>query len=152
MTCFLGLGSNLGNRQINLLKAIAGIAEKIGVFSAISSVYETKPWGFHSENAFLNQVIRVETTLTPEEVLKESQRIETVLGREKKTTTTFEDRIIDIDILFYEDFIVETDTLTLPHPHLHKRIFTLQGLHEIEPHLMHPVLDKSISDLYYGYK
>jgi 2-amino-4-hydroxy-6-hydroxymethyldihydropteridine pyrophosphokinase len=148
MTCFLGLGSNLGNRQEYLLKAIAGITESIGIISAVSSVCETKSWGFHSENAFLNQVVRVETTLTPEEVLKESQKIEKVLGRENKTTTNFEDRTIDIDILFYEDFIIETDMLRLPHPHLHKRIFALQGLYEIAPHFIHPVLNKSISELY----
>jgi 2-amino-4-hydroxy-6-hydroxymethyldihydropteridine pyrophosphokinase len=148
MICYLGLGSNLGNKQENLLKAIANIAEKIGVFSAISSMYETEPWGFHSDNAFLNQVVCIDTSLSPEEILKESRNIEKTMGREKKTTTHFEDRIIDIDILLYENFTVETKELKLPHPYLHERLFVLRGLNEIAPDVIHPTLNKSISELY----
>jgi 2-amino-4-hydroxy-6-hydroxymethyldihydropteridine pyrophosphokinase len=148
MICYLGLGSNLGNKEENLLKAIVNIAEKIGVFSAISSMYETDPWGFHSDNLFLNQVVCIDTSLSPEEILKESQNIEKTMGRKKKTATHFEDRIIDIDILLYENFTVEAKKLTLPHPHLHERLFVLRGLNEIAPDVIHPTLNKSFSELY----
>ena len=152
MICFLGLGSNLGDKQVNLQKAIVFIAEKIGIISAISSAYKTKPWEFHSDNSFLNQVVCVKTILTPFEILNESQKIEKAIGREKKTENIFEDRIIDIDILLYENLIMETNELKLPHPHLHNRLFVLQGLYEIAPHFIHPVINKSISELYHNEK
>lgn len=148
MICYLGLGTNLGDKQQNLQKAIAWIAEKIGVFSAVSSVYENQAWGFTSENTFFNQVVCVETNLSPKEILDETQTIEKIIGRKKKTGINFEDRIIDIDILFYEDLVLERNELQIPHPHLHKRKFVLQGLYEIAPNLIHPVLNKSIAELY----
>ena len=148
MICHIGLGSNLGDRGANLQKAITEIAEKAGVFSAISSVYETEPWGFQSNNRFLNQVVCIDTHLSPSALLQECQDIEKTLGRNNKTQDHFEDRTIDIDLLLYEDLIIESRELTLPHPHLHTRMFVLQGLYEIAPDLIHPKLKQSISYLY----
>ena len=148
MICFLGLGSNLGDKQSNLQKAIADIAERIGILSAMSSMYETKPWGFSSHHTFLNQVVCVDTILTPEEILKESKAIEKGIGRLKKTGNRYEDRLIDIDILFYGNLILNTEELTLPHPLLHERAFVLKGLNELAPELVHPVLKQSVSTLY----
>ena len=145
MICFLGLGTNLGDKQINLLKAIASIAEKIGIFSAISSVYETEPWGYASCNQFLNQVVCVDTLLSPQEILEESQKIELQIGRSEKTEKCYQDRLIDIDLLFYGNLIIETNELTLPHPLLHQRDFVLKGLNEIAPDFIHPKLKCKIS-------
>ena len=143
MIGYLGLGSNLGNRQENLQKAIACLDP-----GAVSSVYETKPWGYSSENAFLNQVIRIDTALSPSELLQQIRQIEKSLGREEKTKDGYEDRLIDIDILLYDDLILETEELTIPHPHLHERLFVLEGLNEIAPDLIHPRLNQSIAELY----
>lgn len=148
MTVYLSLGTNLGNKNINLLKAIALIAERIGIFSAISSVYETEPWGFESDNSFLNMVVSVETTLDPLEILKETQNIEKKIGRTEKSNGSYHDRLIDIDIILYDDLVFQSDKLQLPHPLFHKRQFVLKPLNEIAPELIHPVFNKTISSLY----
>ena len=128
---FLALGTNLGDKNVNLLTAIAFIAERIGVLSAISSVYESEPWGFDSENSFLNMVIKVETTLLPEELLHATQAIEKTMGRTQKTETTYQDRVIDIDIIFYDDLVYESKELRIPHPLSRKRPFVWNPLIEI---------------------
>ena len=133
MKCFLSLGTNLGNKQENLQIAIQYIAEKIGKIIAQSSVMETDPWGFVSENTFLNMVIKVETSLSPLEILKETQKIEKLMGRTQKTQQAYQDRIIDIDIILYDDIILDTPELKLPHPLLHERDFVLKPLCEIAP-------------------
>ena len=131
MICFLSLGTNLGNKQENLQIAIQHIAKKVGKVIAQSSVIETEPWGFVSENTFLNMVIKVETSLSPLEVLKKTQKIERLMGRTEKTHNAYQDRIIDIDIILYEDIILDTPELKLPHPLFHQRDFVLKPLCEI---------------------
>jgi 2-amino-4-hydroxy-6-hydroxymethyldihydropteridine diphosphokinase len=144
---YLALGSNLGNRNLNLLKAIALIAKRIGVFSAISSVYETDPWGFDSENSFLNSVVCVETSLSSLEILRETQNIEKEIGRTEKTQHSYQDRLIDIDLILYDDLVFKSETLALPHPLFHLRQFVLEPLNEIAPDLVHPVLHKTVKEL-----
>ena len=135
-TCFLALGTNLGNKENNLQNAIQHIAKKLGKVIAQSSVIESEPWGFVSENSFLNMVIKVETALSPLEVLKKTQQIERLMGRTKKTHTSYQDRIIDIDIILYDDVILDTPELKLPHPLFRKRDFVLIPLREIAPNVM----------------
>jgi len=144
---YLALGANLGNKSANLLRAIGFIAEKIGVFSAISSVYETKPWGFESENSFLNMVVCVETQLPPDEILSITQSIEKTVGRLQKTNHCYCDRSIDIDLIAYNDLILQTENLQLPHPLFHLRRFVLEPFNEIAPDFVHPVLHKKVKKL-----
>ena len=146
--CYLALGTNLGNRPVNLLRAIGFIAKKAGIFSAISSVYETKPDGFKSENDFLNMVVCVETTLSPYEILTLTQDIEKMIGRTQKTNHSYQDRVIDIDLIAYEDLILRTENLQLPHPLFHKRLFVLEPFSEIAPDYVHPVLHKTVKELF----
>ncbi|MDR0863414.1 MAG: 2-amino-4-hydroxy-6-hydroxymethyldihydropteridine diphosphokinase [Candidatus Symbiothrix sp.] len=131
MTAYLALGTNLGDKNLNLLIAIALIAEKIGIFSAISSIYHTEPWGFESPHSFLNMVVKVDTPLLPLELLRATQEIEKEMGRTQKTTSAYQDRIIDIDIILYDDLTFESEELTLPHPLYKQRPFVLEPLKEI---------------------
>jgi len=144
---FLALGSNLGNKPINLLRAIGHISEKIGMFSAVSSVYETQPQGFESENDFLNMVVCVETSLSPLEVLNNTQSIEKTMGRTQKSNPFYHDRIIDIDVIAYDDLIFRSENLQLPHPLFHQRRFVLEPFNEIAPDFVHPVLHKKVKEL-----
>jgi 2-amino-4-hydroxy-6-hydroxymethyldihydropteridine diphosphokinase len=130
-TTYLALGTNLGDKNLNLLMSLAHITEKIGSLSAISSVHETQAWGFESENTFLNMVVRVETPLSPFDVLKTTQEIEKQMGRTAKSVAGYEDRIIDIDIIFYDDLVYQSETLTLPHPLYREREFVMKPLNEI---------------------
>jgi 2-amino-4-hydroxy-6-hydroxymethyldihydropteridine diphosphokinase len=143
---FLGIGTNLGDRTINLKKAIAGIAEFIGKVLKTSSVYETEPWGFYTKDKFLNMVVKVETTLSPNVLLESTQMIESLLGR-VRDKKQYISRLIDIDILFYEDLQLDDEYLIIPHPLLHERKFVLIPLYEIAPEIIHPVLNKSVSEL-----
>jgi 2-amino-4-hydroxy-6-hydroxymethyldihydropteridine diphosphokinase len=143
---FLGIGTNLGNRGNNLKEAVARIAENIGPIMKSSSVYETEPWGFQASDEFLNMVVMVETKLTPSGLLGRILMIETLLGRvrdEKQYTS----RVIDIDILFYEDQIIDEKSLKIPHPLMHERRFVLVPLCEIDPEMVHPVLKKTVASL-----
>lgn len=128
---YLGLGSNLGERKELIQKAITLVNERIGTVTRQSSLIETEPWGFESSHKFLNGVILCETVLTPREVLKETQKIERELGRKKKTTLTYKDRPIDIDILLYDDLKVDEPDLKIPHPLMHQRDFVMIPLKEI---------------------
>jgi 2-amino-4-hydroxy-6-hydroxymethyldihydropteridine diphosphokinase len=132
---YLGLGSNLGERKELIEKAIALIGERIGTVTRQSSLIETEPWGFESSHKFLNGVILCETALTPREVLKGTQQIERELGRKKKTTLTYKDRPIDIDILLYDDLKVDEPDLKIPHPLMHQRDFVMIPLKEINTNL-----------------
>jgi len=132
---FLGLGTNLGNREENLTKAVRLISEKVGAVLSVSSFYKSEPQGFVSENIFLNAVLMLHTKLSPLEVLDETKKIEKQLGRKSKTRKEYTDRIIDIDILFYDDLIINTQKLTIPHPHIAEREFVLVPLAEIAPEL-----------------
>ena len=129
---FLGLGSNLGDRQAHLTQAISLIAERVGAVIRQSSLIETEPWGFESENKFLNGVILCETTLTPRQLLRATQKIERELGRKKHVPRLYQDRPIDIDILLYDDLVVDEPDLKIPHPLMQKRDFVMIPLKEIQ--------------------
>jgi 2-amino-4-hydroxy-6-hydroxymethyldihydropteridine diphosphokinase len=141
---YLALGSNLGNRLANLKEAIASLPPQMEV-KARSNVYETQPWGYEDQEKFLNQVLRVETYLKPEPLLKHLKRLEVALGR--KPTFQNGPRLIDIDILFYDDLVLYSPALMIPHPHLHERGFVLVPLMDIASDLVHPVRKKSIREL-----
>jgi len=143
---FLGLGTNMGDRAENLSKAVQCIEIDIGSVLKTSSIFETEPWGFHSEEQFLNMVVKVETELTPSELMEKILSIEALLGRKRKEKQ-YVSRIIDIDILLYEDQIIDAENLKIPHPLLHERKFVLEPLCEIEADLVHPVLGKTIKDM-----
>lgn len=140
---FLGLGSNLGNKEEHIRKAISLIGERVGTVLRQSTLIETEPWGFESENRFLNGVILCETELTPRQLLKITQKIERDLGRKKKSASThsshlssltshlYKDRPIDIDILLYDDLVIDEPDLKIPHPLMHQRDFVMIPLNEI---------------------
>ena len=130
---YLGLGTNLGNKEQNLLKAIELISEKVGTVVRQSSFIETEPWGFESDNKFLNAVILCETTKTPREVLRITQQIERDMGRTQKSKpkAVYKDRPIDIDILLYDDLKVDEPHLKIPHPLMYERDFVMIPLREI---------------------
>jgi 2-amino-4-hydroxy-6-hydroxymethyldihydropteridine diphosphokinase len=143
-TVYLALGSNLGNRLANLKNAISNLPPQMDVMKR-SPVYETPPWGYADQPPFLNQCVMAETYLEPESLLGHVKRLETALGREP----SFENgpRLIDIDILFYDDLILNTPPLVIPHPRLHTRGFVLVPLNDIAPDLAHPVLGKTVSEM-----
>src|SRR5450759_4493849 len=143
---FLGIGTNLGNRESNLKEAVARIEEYIGKVTRSSSVYETEPWGFQAEDEFLNMVVKVETKLTPSGLLGRILMIESLLGR-VRSEKQYSSRVIDIYILLYEDLVIDEENLKIPHPLLHERKFVLVPLCEIESELVHPVLNKSVATL-----
>ena len=131
-TVYLGLGSNLGNREENLRGALFEIASSVGVVEAVSSFIVTEPWGFESTHTFVNAVCRVQTRLSPMEVLDATQAIERNLGRTKKSVDgIYSDRLIDIDILLYDDWKVDTPRLVIPHPLMAQRDFVKIPLAEL---------------------
>lgn len=145
---YLGLGTNTGNKNENLARAIELLSLALGSPVALSSIFESEPWGFESENRFLNCVAAFDTTFNPTLLLDTTEEIERTLGRTRKSLNgQYSDRIIDIDILFYGNEIIESERLTIPHPLLHKRDFVLFPLQEIAPLLVHPRLHKSIEEL-----
>lgn len=141
---YIGIGSNLGDRFINLYTSIVLLTEKSDV-EKLSSVYETEPVGFENQPFFLNCAVEISTELNPQELLNELKTIENKMGR----INTFRNspRTIDLDILFYGEQVTETDDLTIPHPRLQERAFVLVPLNEIAPNFIHPVLHKTINQL-----
>ena len=145
-SAILLIGSNIGKREENLAHAIHRIEEKIGVIQLHSSVYETEPWGFESVQNFYNQCISLLTSLTPSALLTEIQSIEKESGRER-VIGKYTDRTIDIDILFYDNLVFTNAELTIPHPRIEERKFTLVPLLEILPDFIHPESGRAIKDL-----
>ena len=144
----LSLGSNLGPRETYLRKALQALDKELGSLVKCSSFYETLPWGFSSDSLFLNAAACYDTLLSPEEVLAVTQQIEKSLGRKEKSRQgQYADRCIDIDILLYDDRVMQTPDMILPHPHMAERMFVLEPLAEIMPHLLHPQLRKTILQL-----
>ena len=148
-TVFLGLGTNLGNRKQNMETAIENIEKQIGTIISQSAFYSSEPFGFESDNLFLNSVVQVSTKFTPYELLTKTQLIENEMGRTTKTDAKgYSDRLIDIDILLYNKEVVDNaPTLVVPHPEMQKRDFVLKPLAEIAPNFVHPVLNRTISEL-----
>lgn len=150
---YIGLGTNLGDKEQNLRDAVHRIEEQIGKVLSLSAFYVTAPWGFASENSFLNAAACVETQLSPLEVLQETQTIERELGRTKKSVNgAYSDRLIDIDLLLYDDLVLSVTSvdgaeLNLPHPLMAQRDFVMRPLAEIAPALQHPVLKQTMKEI-----
>ena len=144
VTAYLGLGSNLGDREENLRRALALFGE-MGEVTALSSVYETEPWGYAEQPSFLNMACGLRVALTPPELLAHAQDVERRLGRVR--SIRYGPRTIDVDILLYGDLIIDTPDLCIPHPGIPERAFVLAPLAEIAPALEHPVLKRPIGAL-----
>jgi 2-amino-4-hydroxy-6-hydroxymethyldihydropteridine diphosphokinase len=142
---YLLLGANLGKRFDQMRAAFQEVGKQVGSIIHYSALYETAAWGVEDEPNYLNQVLLVETTLEPLVVLKRINKIEKKLGRVRNLK--WESRLIDIDILFYDDLIINSSELIVPHPYLHLRRFTLIPLHEIAPDWIHPIFKKNTGEL-----
>jgi 2-amino-4-hydroxy-6-hydroxymethyldihydropteridine diphosphokinase len=140
---YLLIGGNLGDRINYLEKAIDEIKHNIGKIIRSSSVYETEPYGFRDEYPFLNRCLLIETILSPWDILSKTQQIERSLGRIRKSGK-YESRTMDIDILFYDDLVIDEIGLIIPHPEFHKRNFALIPMSEISPGFVHPVFGKTM--------
>lgn len=151
------IGSNQGDKSVLIAQATELIQQRIGSVVAASRIYETEPWGeFEVKSdelrveSFLNRGLLVETTLTAQEVLHEALKIEAELGRVRKEgSKLYNSRPMDIDLIFYNDEVIETPQLTIPHPRMHLRQFVLEPLAEIMPDYRHPVLHKTVKELLY---
>lgn len=142
---YLLLGSNIENRIDYLQFAKKEIAQNVGKILAESKIYETDAWGLENQNPFLNQVLIVESALAPSKILKATQQIENKANRQR--AVKWGARTLDIDILFINDKVINLKNLTVPHPFLHERLFTLLPLCEIAPNFIHPVLNKNLQQL-----
>ncbi len=143
---YLLLGGNLGDKQQLFTKALKMIASNAGTITAQSAVYETEPWGFESNDLFWNQAVVVETRLQPLQLLEQTQHIEKQLGRVRHAQQ-YASRLIDLDLLFYDEQVIRHPRLEIPHPRIAERRFVLKPLAEIAPHFLHPVLHKTIAQL-----
>ena len=143
---FLQLGSNLGDRELLLQGAIVAIEERVGGLVKKSKVYESMPWRVEGQENYLNQILKVKTELQADEVLSVILDIEKNLGRIR--LEKWGERLIDIDIIFYNDSIIETAELCVPHKHMHERMFVLTPLHNIAPEMMHPKYNKTVEELF----
>jgi 2-amino-4-hydroxy-6-hydroxymethyldihydropteridine diphosphokinase len=144
---YIALGTNLGDRSGNLRAAIHALAPDVTVL-AESHIYETPPWGYEDQPPFLNMVVKAETDLEPGALLRHLKGLEADLGREK--SIRWGPRLIDLDILFYDDRVIQSPPLVIPHPRLHERGFVLVPLADVAPEFMHPVLGKRVWELLTG--
>lgn len=136
---FLGIGGNIGNKHNNFDKVIKIIENELGLIAKSSSIYETPPWGFKTKDNFWNQVLLIKTNFPPNELLERIHKIEKQFGR-KREGTNYNSREMDIDILYYDDEFIESESLIVPHPKMHLRKFVLVPLNEIAPNFKHPLL------------
>ena len=143
--CLLLLGTNLGKREENLQKAIELLEKQVGKLTKLSAIYETEPWGVSNQPNYLNQIVEIETALSPQKLLEQTQKIEKTLGRFRREK--WEARPIDIDILYFGQQIINLPKLIVPHPFLQERRFTLIPLVAIVPDFIHPVLKKNQQEL-----
>jgi 2-amino-4-hydroxy-6-hydroxymethyldihydropteridine diphosphokinase len=143
---FLGIGGNTGNKRLNFKKVYVLIEEELGEILKQSSIYETPPWGFHAEENFWNQVLLIKTELNPEELIFEIKNIEQIFGR-KRNSSKYNSREMDIDILYFDQLVMETEKLIIPHPHIPQRLFVLVPLAEIAPDSLHPKLKMTTMQL-----
>lgn len=143
---WIGLGTNLGDRREQLATARQHLRDRSVMILAVSGIYESAPWGYESRNMFYNQCLVLETDLSAEALLRMLQKIETEMGR-MQSAGSYADRIIDLDLLFFDDLVMHTDELVLPHPKIEERMFVLKPLAEIAPEKRHPVLGLTVSEL-----
>jgi len=143
---YLSIGGNLGNREQYISMAREAIASRVGTIKKASSIYESEPWGFESDSNFLNQVLLVETTLSPAAIMLEISYIESKLGR-VRNGKGYTSRTMDIDVLFYDHLILYTPELIVPHKLLHKRRFIIEPLKEIAGDLIHPLFSITINEI-----
>jgi len=142
-----GMGSNLGDRFSALERAMELIREEAGEITAVSSVWETEPWGFDADEQFLNMVIVLQTTLEPKRFIQLFRSIEGRMGRKKSGGGKYESRVIDLDILFWDDRVISMPGLEVPHPKLHSRRFVLEPLLEVAPEVIHPVTGLTVAEM-----
>ena len=143
-SAFVLLGSNLGDRELLVNQACKMIGERCGEIVAKSRLYESEPWGFKSEHWFLNQVVKIETALSPDVLMQELLKIEKELGRDRSVQHKgYVSRPMDLDILYFGNEIIDTQIISVPHPHLHQRRFTLLPLCDMAPDYVHPIMKKT---------
>lgn len=143
---YLHLGSNIGDRKLYLQQAIQLISNQIGTILQVSHLYETEAWGKTDQRAFINQTIKIESHLYPLELLKKIQKIEIGLGRQRKEH--WGARTMDIDVIFYDDYRIESEELIIPHPRMHLRNFVLIPMLDLQPDFLHPIFRQTIRELY----
>ena len=141
---YIALGSNVGDRAAHFELAIEALGKFVMVTER-SPIYETEPWGYYDQRDFLNQVVGGETDISPNDLMRQLKIIERDLGREKNFTNG--PRVIDLDLLFYDQLVIETATLTIPHPRMRGRAFVLRPLADLDPDLRHPVYELTVSEL-----
>lgn len=145
---YIGIGSNIGKREINCLRAIDLLDQNGVKVLRRSTMQETEPWGVEDQPKFINMAVEAETEFSPRNLLKVLQKIESLMGRRRETR--WGPRLIDLDILFYDDLVLEERDLTIPHPMFHLRRFVLEPLSELAADKLHPVLKKTVRDLLSG--
>jgi 2-amino-4-hydroxy-6-hydroxymethyldihydropteridine diphosphokinase len=146
-SAWIGLGTNLGDRREQLAKARQHLRDRGEIIRAVSGIYESASWGYESGNMFYNQCLVLETDLSAEAMLRILQKIESEMGR-VQSTGGYTDRIIDLDLLFFDDLVMHTDELVLPHPKIEERMFVLRPLAEITPQKIHPATGLTVSELF----